>query len=153
MIGRRSHSVIRRTGVCANGTSGRCGSSTVSIVVRQWHGCPHQVVIRYRCDSRRSAVSRGGGRTVGGSADAPGAGGIKTHNRNYLHPRGMRLLYELEPGQRTPVFALPAAKLPVVSWYVRLAGDAGGMPTWGVVRVELPLPWFEARKHLDGMAY
>lgn len=76
---------------------------------------------------------------------SPVFGVIKTHYKNYLHPGGMQLLYQLEIGQRTPVFSLPQKKLPVVSWYVRLSSSAGAMPNWGLVRVEAPLQWFEAR--------
>ncbi|MFN3650413.1 MAG: hypothetical protein ACK47B_12620 [Armatimonadota bacterium] len=74
----------------------------------------------------------------------PVFGVVKRHHKNYLHPVGMQLLYQLEPGQRTPVFRLPG-RLEVVSWYVRLAGGAGSMPNWGLVRVEAPRLWFERR--------
>lgn len=70
---------------------------------------------------------------------SPVIGVIKTHHKNYLHPRGMQLLYQLQPGQRTPVFAIPGP-LPVVSWYLRFTG---GMPNSGYVRVELAQAWFE----------
>jgi hypothetical protein len=69
----------------------------------------------------------------------PVAGVIKTHRLNYLHAAGLRTLYDLEPGQRTPIFALPEEKLPVASWFVRLTGANRSMPTWGTVRVEVPL--------------
>jgi hypothetical protein len=81
----------------------------------------------------------------GGFAQAdPVFGVIKTHHKNYLHPQGMQLLYTLEVGQRTPVFCLAQAKLPAVSWYVRLSGGAA-TPNWGLIRVEAPQVWFEAR--------
>jgi len=75
---------------------------------------------------------------------SPVFGVIKTHYKNYLHSMGMQLLYQLDIGQRTPVFSLPKEKLSVVSWYLRLSG--GGMtPNWGIVRIEVPMQWFEAR--------
>jgi hypothetical protein len=74
---------------------------------------------------------------------SPVFGVIKTHYKNYLHPIGMQLLYQLEVGQRTPVFSLPKEKLPVVCWYIRLSGG-GATPNWGLVRVEAPMQWFEA---------
>jgi hypothetical protein len=83
-------------------------------------------------------------RAGGFSQTDPVFGVVKTHHKNYLHPRGMQLLYTLEAGQRTPVFRLPHEKLPVVSWYVRLSGGAA-TPNWGLVRVEAPWRWFEAR--------
>jgi hypothetical protein len=76
-------------------------------------------------------------------ADGPVFGVIKQHRQNYLHPLGMKVLYRLRTGQRTPAFGLPHAKLPVVTWYVRLAGGPGTMPNWGLVRVEASLRWFE----------
>lgn len=100
-------------------------------------------------------------RMGGFKPDMPVFGVIKTHHKNYLHSLGMQLLYQLEPGQRTPVFQIryrrttpgdaplaePASPkeiaLPVISWYVRLTGDRGTMPNWGLVRVEAPLLWFE----------
>ncbi len=77
---------------------------------------------------------------------SPVFGVIKTHHKNYLHREGMQLLYQLEVGQRTPVFKLPKERLPIVSWYVRLSGGAV-TPNWGLVRVEAPAQWFEARGH------
>ncbi len=72
-------------------------------------------------------------------ATSPIVGVIKTHSKNYLHPQGLQLLYQLQPGQRTPVFAIEG-KFPVVSWFLRLTG---GMPNYGIVRVELAKRFFE----------
>lgn len=76
---------------------------------------------------------------------SPVIGVIKTHDENYLHPLGIQVLYQLQPGQRTPVFAIPG-KLDVVSWYLRFTG---GMPNYGFVRVELTRKWFEQVKGRD----
>lgn len=84
---------------------------------------------------------------------SPVAGVVKSHARNYLHAEGMQLLYDLLPGERTPLFALPNAKLPVISWYVKLSNKGGKMPNWGYVRVELPLRWFEHLSASDGITY
>ena len=84
---------------------------------------------------------------------APAVGVIKTLMHEYLHPAGIQVRLRLGPGERTPLFALPHEKLPVVSWYLRLSGTAAAMPNWGVVRVELPLAWFEARRNTDGDAF
>lgn len=69
-------------------------------------------------------------------------GVIKQHRENYLHSRGWQVLYELNPGQRTPAFQLPSKHLPVVSWYLKLAGAHGVMPNWGIVRVEISCDHF-----------
>ena len=82
----------------------------------------------------------------------PAVGVIKSHSRNYLHAGGMRLLYRLVPGQRTPAFVIhPGRTAPdeestrpkQVSWFVRLAQQPHLAPNWGLIRVELPLSWFE----------
>lgn len=74
---------------------------------------------------------------------APVAGVIKTHSKRYLHDQGMRVLLSLRPQQRTPLFALPNARFPVVSWYLRLARSSTDTPGDGIIRIELPLRWFE----------
>ena len=66
---------------------------------------------------------------------------IKTHYHTYLHQNGLRILYELSPGERTPAFCLEK-KLSVVSWYLRL-NSQGEMPDWGLVRLEIPRNFFE----------
>jgi hypothetical protein len=72
----------------------------------------------------------------------PVAGLIKTHSRNYLHPGGLRLLYELCAGQRTPAFCI-GNKMDLITWYVRLNGQQGEMPDWGIVRLEIARQFFE----------
>jgi hypothetical protein len=78
----------------------------------------------------------------------PLVGVIKQQRESYLHPRGYQVLYALEPGQRTPAFRLASKHLPVVSWYLKLQGARGALPSWGVVRVEIGEEHFE-REGLD----
>ncbi len=73
----------------------------------------------------------------------PIVGVIKQQRKGYLHPRGWRVYYHLEPGQRTPAFLIPSESVPVVSWYVKLDGRHGALPNWGVVRVEIAQAYFE----------
>jgi hypothetical protein len=75
---------------------------------------------------------------------SPAVGVVKTHHKNYLHALGMRLLYDLRPGERTPCFGLREQRFPVVSWYLRLSPAGTSTPNWGIIRVEVPLHWFEA---------
>ncbi|MBI1923820.1 hypothetical protein HYR99_06175 [Candidatus Poribacteria bacterium] len=79
---------------------------------------------------------------------APVVGLIKTHWRNYLHPGGWRVYYDLQPGQRTPAFRLETHNLSVVSWYLRLDGARGELPNYGIVRLEIPERFFG--DELDG---
>lgn len=80
-------------------------------------------------------------------------GVIKTHSANLLHPQGWRTLLDLKPGQRTPYFRIirtakgEANDLPVVSWFVKMAGGEELMPNWAAVRVEVP--WVQFKRNLD----
>ena len=83
-------------------------------------------------------------------------GVIKRQHADYLHDQGWRVLYALEPGQRTPAFLLNIRNLQVVSWYLKLDGANGAMPNWGVVRVEIPKARFDQTGgdcgHLDRLS-
>lgn len=76
-------------------------------------------------------------------------GVVKTHSANLLHAQGWRTLLDLRPGQRTPYFRIARTvkgetnDLPVVSWFVKLAGGSELMPNWAAVRVEVPWVQFE----------
>lgn len=74
---------------------------------------------------------------------SPVIGVIKTPRKLHLSPQEKQLLYQLEVGQRTPVFCLPDERLPVVTWYLRLTGSNQVMPSGGIVRVEVCQKWFE----------
>jgi hypothetical protein len=75
--------------------------------------------------------------------NSPVFGVIKTHRQNYLHIKGIQVLYGLEAGQRTPVFTISRGWPNVVSWFVRLSGGGGKTPSTGIVRVEASKSWFE----------
>jgi hypothetical protein len=76
-------------------------------------------------------------------------GVVKTHSANLLHPQGWRTLLDLKPGQRTPFFRIAqtskgeANDLPVVTWFVKMAGGEEVMPNWAAVRVEVPWIQFQ----------
>ncbi|MBA2680361.1 MAG: hypothetical protein H0U76_18430 [Ktedonobacteraceae bacterium] len=73
---------------------------------------------------------------------APIVGLIKTHARVYLPLTGLSLLHDLLPGQRTPAFCV-GNKLKLVTWYLRLNGQQGELPDWGVIRLEIARAFFE----------
>jgi hypothetical protein len=79
------------------------------------------------------------------AATSPVIGVIKTHSRNYLHAQGWRVFYNLKPGQRTPAVLLEGGKLklPVITWYLRLEGERGELPNWGIVRLEIAKQFFD----------
>jgi hypothetical protein len=76
-------------------------------------------------------------------------GVVKTHSANLLHPQGWRTFLDLKPGQRTPFFRIAqtskgeANDLPVVTWFVRMAGGDEVMPNWAALRVEVPWIQFQ----------
>lgn len=80
-------------------------------------------------------------RSGGRGPYTPVIGVIKSQQQRYLHVLGLRTLYDLEPGQRTPVFSIEGDdRFPVASFYLRLWGRS---PGYGVVRVEIPRGYFE----------
>jgi len=81
--------------------------------------------------------------------NTPVVGMIKGHYRDYLHPQGWRVFYSLQIGQRTPAFLLKQEHVDVVSWYVRIDGTSGDLPTWGVVRLEIPEKFFSQKLGKD----
>lgn len=85
------------------------------------------------------------------SAPAAGApllmGIVKVQAASHLHDQGWRTLLALQPSHRTPVFKLEGRRgvtggLPVVTWFVKLAGGPRLAPNWGHVRVEIPWAQF-----------
>ena len=64
-------------------------------------------------------------------------GYVKTHRVTYLEPDRNRVVAELAPGQRTPMFTI-ASQTPYAryAWYVRLAMLQGGHSWTGVIRCE-----------------
>jgi hypothetical protein len=98
---------------------------------------------------------------------AHAVGMVKRHHVRYLGALD-RVIGELAPGERTPVFLVPS-RWSKYSWYVRLPGPDAG-PWSGVVRVEAPgelaanevislaerstatLPRYASAAHKDGRA-
>lgn len=95
-------------------------------------------------------------------------GYIKAHHVSYLPAAQQRVIGQLAPGERTPLFAVGTGRFRY-SWYLRLPGPATH-PWWGIVRCEasgdLPvddaiaradlvgatLPRFASRPHKDPRA-
>jgi hypothetical protein len=86
----------------------------------------------------------------------PAVGVVKRQLRTYLHPGGVRLVYALREGERSPAMLLDTTRGEFVSFYLRLGKENGAMPHSGVVRVMLSRERFEALEcswsYLDGLA-
>lgn len=80
--------------------------------------------------------------------NSPVVGLIKTLRNIQLHDEGWRVLYSLQPRQRTPAFRIVEKDLSVISWYLRLDGFRGELPNYGIVRLEISEDFF--KKNLGG---
>lgn len=98
------------------------------------------VLIDGRLESRTSGFDE---------LNTPVVGMIKGHQRNYLHPQGWRAYYDLRPEQRTPAFLLKQRNIDVVSWYLRLDGTSNDLPSWGIIRLEIPATFFSQKLGRD----
>lgn len=89
----------------------------------------------------------------------PVTGLVKRHAATYLPGDLQEMLYQMQPGQRSPAFVMEIDNVPLANIYLRLASPAGASPSYGVVRVTTPLAYLEvchpgeARwRHLSGLA-
>ncbi len=77
----------------------------------------------------------------------PVIGMVKRNLRQYLPDALASLLYDLEPGQRSPAFVIKTIHAELVSWYLKLAGGAIG-PGAGLVRLAMPREYLD--RQFDG---
>jgi hypothetical protein len=77
---------------------------------------------------------------------------VKTHHVRYLPEVCNRVVGELAPGERTPIFRIDARPFSRHAWYIRLPGPPGG-PWAGIVRAEASgtLPPAEMRDLADSV--
>jgi hypothetical protein len=75
------------------------------------------------------------------SQEMPVVGMVKRQLRQYLPNSHVGLLYELEPGQRTPAFTLETEHARIVTWYLRLSTTENAGPSYGLVRLAMPLEY------------
>jgi hypothetical protein len=65
-------------------------------------------------------------------------GVVKSHRTLYVEDDALRIVLELEKGERSSVFRVsPRSRSSVMSWYLRLRDPKGHDPMWGLVRVEI----------------
>lgn len=71
-------------------------------------------------------------------------GYMKTLQRSYLPAENARLLWQLQPGERTPLFSVGRGSFRYWSWYLR-SGRVGQGSLHGIVRLEI----FASKANLD----
>ena len=99
-------------------------------------------------------------RLQGVRQDVPAVGLVKRQIATYLPPRLQELAYSLRPGERTPAFVLRTVQhVDIVNCYVRLSDQAGASPSYGIVRLTVPLDYVGRRypagaltNYLSGLA-
>jgi hypothetical protein len=65
-------------------------------------------------------------------------GVVKSHHTLYVDGDALQIVLGLGKGERSSVFRVsPRSRSSVMSWYLRLRGDHGRDPLWGLVRVEV----------------
>jgi hypothetical protein len=86
--------------------------------------------------------------------NAPVVGLVKRQMTSYL-PSGLQeMVYALKPGERTPAFVLRTVQhVDLVNVYVRLSAESGASPSYGIVRVTVPLAYVESAHAGDTSAY
>jgi hypothetical protein len=76
--------------------------------------------------------------------DVPVVGLVKRQIATYLPWELQELAYSLEPGERTPAFILRTVQhVDIVNCYLRLSAEAGASPTYGLVRMTVPLQYVQ----------
>lgn len=79
------------------------------------------------------------------SQEMPVFGVVKRQARRYLPQSHLNLLYDLQPGERTPAFTLETEHAFLVSWYLRLSAGQSASPRYGIVRLTAPQEYLERR--------
>lgn len=79
------------------------------------------------------------------SQGMPAIGMVKRQMRRYLPESHLNLLYDLQPGERTPSFLLHTEHASIVSWYIRLSAPESQAPGYGIVRLTAPQQYLEGR--------
>lgn len=87
-------------------------------------------------------------------------GYVKTMHKNYLSAEHAALLWELKPGERTPIFLIKSQNRPHWSWYLKSGNsqypqNLGYHGLHGIVRLELSseIPLQTAQKIADQTTY
>ena len=144
------------------------GSSDPGMLVSHFHTQMRRVEAEIALDLARSGYFVVADGPISELAAESVVGYIKSHRVSYLPPEVGVIMGKLEPGQRTPLFAMPSYRR--YSWYLRLTRPVGGHSWGGIVRCEAPgslslaqaklladrtaalLPRFASEAHIDPRA-
>jgi hypothetical protein len=88
------------------------------------------------------------------SHDVPVVGLVKRQMTSYLPAPLQEMTYSLQPGERTPAFVLRTVQhVDLVNTYLRLSAQTGASPSYGIVRVTVPLDYVERAHNERVSAY
>ncbi len=74
--------------------------------------------------------------------DVPVVGLVKRQMATYLPLHLQEMVYALKPGERTPAFVLETVQhVALVNTYIRLSSEAGTSPSYGIVRLTVPIEY------------
>ena len=83
-------------------------------------------------------IDGGISRSASVASSSLAVGVIKSHRTLYVEGEALGIVLGLRKGERSSVFRVsPRSRSSVMSWYLRLRGDEGRDPLWGLVRVEV----------------
>src|ERR1700682_5744820 len=83
-------------------------------------------------------IDGGISRSASVASSSLAVGVIKSHRTLYAEGDALQIVLGLRKGERSSVFHVsPRSRSSVMSWYLRLRGDEGRDPLWGLVRVEV----------------
>jgi hypothetical protein len=91
--------------------------------------------------------------------DWPVIGLVKRQMTSYLPSSQQEVVYGLRPGERTPAFVMDTLQhVELVNFYMRLSSQKGVSPSYGIVRVTVPLAYVrkahagDMPEYLSGLA-
>jgi hypothetical protein len=92
-------------------------------------------------------------RLAGARQNVPVVGLVKRQIATYLPPDLQELAYSLKPGERTPAFLLRTAQsVDLLNSYIRLSSPAGASPSYGLVRLAVPIEYVRQHHAADDLS-
>lgn len=111
----------------------------LAAVQRAREGAEAALAERWVAHESSPLLIDGGIRGLRGTAThALAIGVVKSHRTLYVEGESLPVVLGLREGERTSAMSLETAnRVPVMTWYLRLRGDGGRSPLFGLVRIEV----------------